>query len=235
MAQNPSLRLPSELRRAPGRSSVEHEARRLVDLIGVQRQFSLDEVASILATAGRSTPPTPHLLVGPAAALHLIPPGRGVKAISDHLRAALRRTRKEAIVMTPFWAPDALEDILRAPPGSRGTASLVLLLGQTGGQVGALENLVVRMRAAWGPGRLRIFIHRLNGHRPESYPHAKCVVVDRREGYLGSANLTGPGMEGHLELGTTLAPADAETLAGFLEQLWGERDTFELAWDSGPN
>ena len=35
--------------------------------------------------------------------------------------------------------------------------------------------------------------------------HAKCVVVDGKRGYLGSANLSVSGLERNFELGVTLA------------------------------
>lgn len=51
--------------------------------------------------------------------------------------------------------------------------------------------------------------------------HAKAFVSDRRVGYLGSANLTGPGLDEHFELGVRLTGPGVASLAGLLEALAG--------------
>lgn len=42
--------------------------------------------------------------------------------------------------------------------------------------------------------------------------HAKVIVVDGERGYLGSANLSWSGLSNNFEIGTALAPSQAETL-----------------------
>ena len=63
-----------------------------------------------------------------------------------------------------------------------------------------------------------------------SYPHAKCLVVDRSFGYLGSANFTGQGMKGHFELGVSLNSEASKTLGDLLQYLWSQTNIFTLAW-----
>lgn len=64
------------------------------------------------------------------------------------------------------------------------------------------------------------------------YPHAKCLLVDKTLGYLGSANFTEHGMEGHFEVGIALGSKESNTLANILENLRSKTDLFNLAWDS---
>lgn len=52
--------------------------------------------------------------------------------------------------------------------------------------------------------------------------HAKAIVSDGRLGYLGSANLTGPGLDEHFELGVRLAGPGVAALVRILEAIAGE-------------
>lgn len=52
--------------------------------------------------------------------------------------------------------------------------------------------------------------------------HAKAIVSDRRLGYLGSANLTGPGLVEHFELGVRLVGARVAGLATILQAIANE-------------
>jgi hypothetical protein len=49
--------------------------------------------------------------------------------------------------------------------------------------------------------------------------HAKFVIRDRRHGYLGTANLTSWGMQGHIEAGVELTVGQSERFVQFLAQL----------------
>ncbi|RWA21864.1 hypothetical protein MELE44368_14310 [Mycolicibacterium elephantis DSM 44368] len=49
--------------------------------------------------------------------------------------------------------------------------------------------------------------------------HAKFVIADRRLGYLGTANLTSWGFQGHIEAGVQLTAGQAERFVIFLEHL----------------
>ncbi|MDA8072834.1 MAG: phospholipase D-like domain-containing protein [Actinomycetota bacterium] len=65
-----------------------------------------------------------------------------------------------------------------------------------------------------GPVGIRWFV----GSRPTML-HAKFAIRDRCHGYLGTANLTSWGMEGHIEAGVELTPGQSERFIRFLEQL----------------
>ncbi|WP_371865662.1 phospholipase D-like domain-containing protein [Nocardia ninae] len=56
------------------------------------------------------------------------------------------------------------------------------------------------------------------GRRPTML-HAKFVIADRQFGYLGTANLTSWGLQGHIEAGIELSSAQAERFVIFLEEL----------------
>jgi hypothetical protein len=57
-----------------------------------------------------------------------------------------------------------------------------------------------------------------NGPRPTML-HAKFVIADHRLGYLGTANLTSWGLQGHIEAGVQLTAGQAERFVMFLQQL----------------
>lgn len=78
----------------------------------------------------------------------------------------------------------------------------------------ALLNERLEVLVATGPVTVRWFV----GPRPTML-HAKFVIRDRCHGYLGTANLTSWGMEGHIEAGVELTAGQAERFVRFLEQL----------------
>ena len=51
--------------------------------------------------------------------------------------------------------------------------------------------------------------------------HAKFVVRDNVQGYLGTANLTSWGMLRHIEAGVELSPGQCRRLLAFLKELEG--------------
>jgi PLD-like domain len=76
-----------------------------------------------------------------------------------------------------------------------------------------LEERLARLVAS-GQVALRWF----SGPRPTML-HAKFVIADRRLGYLGTANLTSWGLQGHIEAGVHLTAGQAERFVVFLDQL----------------
>lgn len=63
-----------------------------------------------------------------------------------------------------------------------------------------------------------VTIRWFRGPRPTML-HAKFVIRDRRHGYLGTANLTSWGMQGHIEAGVELTIGQSERFVQFLAQL----------------
>lgn len=234
IAANPWVRVASmtAVSKKRGRSLIERQVLRLVESIGADRQFSLAEVVQLLINVSRELPSADRLLVAPVDMLDAIPPGRRVRAIPDYLQDMLRTAQHEVLLLAPFWDMPTLVDLLRCVP-QRGTeAELVLLFVHMGRRLPNLETMVNAIQSVWPSTRIRVFVHLASRSRFANYPHAKCLVVDRSHGYLGSANFTGQGMRGHFEVGVALSPSDSRTLGDILQHLWSKSGLFVLAWDS---
>ena len=50
-----------------------------------------------------------------------------------------------------------------------------------------------------------------------TFIHAKLIVADRTRGYLGSANLSGGGLDKNFEVGAAMAPEQAEALERLID------------------
>ncbi len=229
---NPQLEFADRSSGRRGRSLIEREVTRLITSIESSRTFSLIEVVDLVADALNQPDSGRRLLLAPPAMLDAIAPGRGVRLIRDYLEEILRLATEEVILMAPFWDVDTLTSLLRTVPRDAKNASLVLLLVDTIGTV-RVEPLVSKIQAVWPSTSLRLYIHRRGGTSSESdYPHAKCLLVDQRHGYVGSANFTDKGMTGHFELGVRLPEEDCHTLGQMLTYLWSESGLFSLAWSA---
>jgi len=214
-----------------GRSVVEREVVRLVESIGPDRKFSLAEVLELLVSSAPQSRQEDRLLVAPATLLDSIPPGRYVWSIPSYLEEILRKAERQVLLLAPFWDIATLTGLLHCVPQERTKTELVLLLVQMG-RPPHIESIANEILSIWPTARMRIFIHIVGQRSSMEYPHAKCLVVDKRLGYLGSANFTGKGMKGHFEVGVALGLKESNTLAGILEGLWSKTNLFSLAWDS---
>lgn len=214
-----------------GRSVVEREVIRLAKSIGPDRKFSLVEVLGLLAANTLESREESRLLVAPARMLDYIPPGHQVKSIPSYLEGILRKAKRQVLLLAPFWDMTTLIDLLRCIPKEGAEPELVLLLVRMN-RLPRVERIANEILAIWPAARVRIFMHVVDRGSSTEYPHAKCLLVDKALGYLGSANFTGHGMEGHFEVGIALEPKESKTLADILESLWSKTDLFALAWDS---
>jgi len=230
---NPWLKLNSLIGAGPkhSRSVVEREVLKLVESIGLDRHFSLHEVVELLVSIIHDSASAQRLLVAPANVLDSIPAGQRVKAIPSYLEEILRKARHEVLLLAPFWDMPTLTSLLRCAPREKVKIELVLLLVHMGRGIPRVERMTSEIQSIWPLSRLRIYVHLASQGSPD-YPHAKCLVVDRNHGYLGSANFTGRGMKGHFEVGICLDHQDSRTLGGVLQHLWSQSDLFALAWDS---
>lgn len=231
---NPWVKLNLMIGASPkhGRSIVEREILKLVESVGVDRHFSLAEVVELLSTIVREPSNIQRLLVAPADLLEHIPTGQQVRAIPIYLEEILRKAQHEVLLLAPFWDMPTLTDLLRCVPRERVNVELVLLLVHMGRRIPHTESMVNEIQSVWPLSRIRIYLHLPDYVERTDYPHAKCLVVDRNHGYLGSANFTGRGMKGHFEVGVSLEPEDSRTLGGILQHLWSQSGLFSLAWDS---
>ncbi|HLG64920.1 MAG TPA: phospholipase D family protein [Ktedonosporobacter sp.] len=65
-------------------------------------------------------------------------------------------------------------------------------------------------------GRLRLFQHQANKEDDQNLgSHAKFCLVDGEHAYVGSANLTGPGLSKHFEMGLLVHGKVARQIAEF--------------------
>ena len=231
---NPWVKVNSMIGISPryGRSVVEREVLKLVESIGPDRHFSLAEVVELLVAIARESPSIERLLVAPADLLDFIPAGQRVRAIPSYLEEILRMAHHEVLLLAPFWDMPTLIDLLRCVPREAAKPELVLLLVHMGRRLSRVESIVNEVQSVWPLTRIRIYVHLANRTSSTNYPHAKCLVVDRSHGYLGSANFTGAAMKGHFEVGVCLEPEDSRTLGGILHYLWSQSGLFALAWDS---
>lgn len=233
IAANPGIQVASAPgKKRAGRSLVQRQASKLATAIGVERRFTLAELVGLLASAYREQGTTRRLLVSPRDMLDTMPSGRGVGTIPDYLEAALRQAAGEVVLLTPFWDTPTLVGLFRGLPGPARAVDLVLLLVDMAPRATSIAALVSEIQCVWLPKRIRVFVHRTRRSKPANYPHAKCLVVDRSHGYLGSANFTQQGLRGHFEVGVSLNEQDSRTLARILEYLWSSSGLFKLAWDS---
>jgi hypothetical protein len=215
-----------------GRSLVERQIVSLVEHIGPDRQFSLTEVVELLLTMANSNVSSERLLVAPAEILDFIPLGKRVGAIPSYLEGIVRKAEREVLLLAPFWDMSTLTDLLRCTSAQRWKPELVLLLVHMGRRLPRVQDIADEVLSIWPGMRVRIFFHLVSNNNQTSYPHAKCLVVDRSLGYLGSANFTGKGMKGHFEVGMSLSSEVSKTLGDLLQYLWSQTDIFTLAWDT---
>lgn len=215
-----------------GRSLVERQIVSLVEQVGPDRQYSLAEVINLLLAMANSKTNGERLLVAPSEILDFVPPGKRVGAIPNYLEGIVRKAEREVLLLTPFWDMSTLVDLLRCTSLQGTKPELVLLLVHMGRRLPRVQDIADGILSTWPGTRIRIFLHLVKPNDQTSYPHAKCLVVDRSFGYLGSANFTGQGMKGHFELGVSLNSEASKILGDLLQYLWSQTNIFALAWDS---
>jgi len=214
------------------RSLIERRICSLMESVGTDRQFSLTEVVQLLVEMPSDRADVEKLLVAPANVIDFIPPGRRVRPIQGYLEQILRNAQREVLLMAPFWDMPTLIDLLRCVPRKGTEIELVLLLVHMGKKLVNIGRIKDSIQSIWPSTRIRMYVHLADKREALDYPHAKCLIVDRSQGYLGSANFTQRGMRGHFELGVSLGSGDSQTLGIILKHLWSNSNLFSLAWDS---
>ncbi|MGH3267193.1 MAG: phospholipase D-like domain-containing protein [Trebonia sp.] len=185
--------------------SVVHRAAELVVVC---------EVLAASALPSTAPPPEPRLVLSAPA---------GTAPIADAERLdglvldVIRRATDTLHLGGAFWNDDGferLEEVLFPALTVRAVTAVIYANSPAEPRhrislQGRLDRLV-----ATGQVALRWF----SGPRPTML-HAKFVIADRRLGYLGTANLTSWGLQGHIEAGVQLTAGQAERLVVFLQQL----------------
>jgi hypothetical protein len=158
-------------------------------------------------------PPDPRLVLSaPEGSVPLLDAERLETLVLD----VIRRSTTSLVVGGAFWNDagfEILDDVLLPALTTRHVATVIYANPPSAEH---RDVLVARLRTleAAGPVSVRWF----SGPRPTML-HAKFVIRDRIHGYLGTANLTSWGMEGHIEAGVELTPGQCERFTRFLEQL----------------
>jgi len=218
-----------------GRSLVERQIISLAERIGPDKQYPLAEVINLLLAMAQSKADGERLLVAPSEVLDFVPPGKRVDTIPNYLETIVRRAEQEVLLLAPFWNMPTLINLLRCASPQGMKSELVLLLVHMGNRLPCVQSIADNITSNWSGKRIRIYLHLAKPNDQASYPHAKCLVVDRKSGYLGSANFTDQGMKGHFELGVSLGPDASKTLGDLLEYLWSQTQIFSLLWNSEKN
>jgi len=152
-----------------------------------------------------------------------LPPAlRGALLELDHfVRALCSAATSELILVAPYLSSAGLES-LRAPiarSAQRG-AWIRLVTGdldrRNGPNQKALRTLVTGIDGQMIKRRLRVLT------ATEKLPaliHAKLILADQKQGYLGSANLSQSALDRNFELGVALSPAQVKSLHALLALL----------------
>jgi len=220
-------------RNREARSAAERTIWQLAETAGLQQNFTLGEVVSVVAKAYETARSVQEILVSPKEMANAAPLGSGFNYMGDYIDSIIKSARREVILLSPFWDLATLNSVFAALAGDARIAEIILLLVDAA-PARRVETIVSSVNSLCAAQRFRVFVHRVAaGDRGRDYPHAKCLVVDRSAGYLGSANFTNAGLERRFELGVAIRGQQAVSLAHVLEVLWSTGSLFKLAWDSG--
>ena len=135
------------------------------------------------------------------------------------LTQLIAQTRHSLVISAPFIQPNSsfvngpLADALRGALQRRVNVDIV----STGSSLEALDTEALQHLAH---GRLRFFRPRPNVEdEGQLGSHAKFCIADKQHAYIGSANLTTPGLVGNLEMGVLVHGELALQIAEFWEFL----------------
>ncbi|SHU25892.1 Uncharacterised protein [Mycobacteroides abscessus subsp. bolletii] len=209
-----------------GNNNVVYAARRQLVAVGViaesgvvapHRAAELMIVCEVLAasTLPRTTPPPEPRLV--LSAPIGTAPIADVERLDGLVLDVIRQATVTLHVGGAFWNDEGFErlDEVLLPALAVRAVTTVIYVNNPPEQryCGPLQERLDQL-VATGQVALRWF----SGPRPTML-HAKFVIADRQFGYLGTANLTSWGFEGHIEAGVQLTAGQAERFIVFLDQL----------------
>lgn len=180
------------------------------------RAAELVTVCELLAASSipsPTPPPDPRLVLSaPAGTVPLLDRERLDGLVLD----VIRQSTTTLAIGGAFWNDSGFEmlnEVLLPALRNRKIPTTIYVNVPAAEYRAALDQRLDALRAA-GPVTIRWFV----GPKP-TILHAKFVVRDRIHGYLGTANLTSWGMQGHIEAGVELTAGQSERFVQFLEQL----------------
>lgn len=152
--------------------------------------------------------------------IYLSPPDL-VGAVEDQvgelhqlLIALVAATRRHLTVVTPFFSPHALREILA--PLRSSDISLSFYLSLPPQQLSQVQLLTQELFPAHNS---QVFVNLRPEGRWQTLPHAKLILSDRETGYLGSANISQQGLHDQFEVGIRLYEQAVRTLEHVLSAL----------------
>jgi PLD-like domain len=177
------------------------------------------ELVTVCELLASSTLPSPTLPSDPRLVLSA-PPGTVPVADRERLDGlvldVIRRATTSLAIGGAFWNDagfERLDEVLLPAIRARSIATTIYVNTPDHEFLAPLEARLAQLRTA-GPVTVRWFV----GPRPTML-HAKFVIRDHIHGYLGTANLTSWGMQGHIEAGVELTAGQSERFVQFVEQL----------------
>jgi phosphatidylserine/phosphatidylglycerophosphate/cardiolipin synthase-like enzyme len=142
-------------------------------------------------------------------------------SLLDALGLVLDGARQEVVMMNPYWSALGVQALLRRITRASLAGVRITVLTQPRDKFDAAEregvDLFVGALAA--KGAFCVVLAPSQRTWPVPLLHAKAIVADRSHAYLGSANLTGNGMDFSVELGMAFGGVLARQLADWLAAL----------------
>jgi phosphatidylserine/phosphatidylglycerophosphate/cardiolipin synthase-like enzyme len=142
-------------------------------------------------------------------------------SLLDALSQVLNDARQDVVMMNPYWSALGVEALIRR----------ITRRSFAGVQVTIMTQPRARLDQAMTQG-IDLFLAALSAKgahykvlapslrvRPTPLLHAKVIVADHSHGYLGSANLTGGGMDFSVELGVEFGGTLARQVTDWLTAL----------------
>lgn len=145
----------------------------------------------------------------------------GTRTTAGTLVDLIHRSKKELLVATPFLTaePEYMggESVFSAIKAASSRGVMVrLFLSNEGGRAFVHTGLkkAFKNSQVFVPSRLHVPDGQLGSH-------AKVMVADQSSAYVGSANMTTPGLHGHLEIGVLVEGELAAQCRDLIERLVG--------------
>jgi phosphatidylserine/phosphatidylglycerophosphate/cardiolipin synthase-like enzyme len=142
-------------------------------------------------------------------------------SLLDALGLVLNEARQEVVMMNPYWSALGVEALIRRITRGSFAGVHVTIMTQPREKLDhtMTQGIDLFLAALAEKGARCKVLAPSPRVRPTPLLHAKVVVADRSHAYLGSANLTGGGMDFSVELGIEFSGTLARQLADWLTAL----------------
>lgn len=142
-------------------------------------------------------------------------------SLLDTLGLVLNKARQEVVMMNPYWSALGVEALTRRITRRSFAGVEVTIMTQPREKLdhAMIQGIDLFLAALAEKGAHCKVLAPSPRVRPTPLLHAKVVVADRCHAYLGSANLTGGGMDFSVELGIEFGGTLARQIADWLTAL----------------